>query len=77
MDTEPGGEQTQYEGAHTFIQPHNKQAGQMGGTLSPILSDSTTLSLHNLLHAPSHLYSPPTNLRYTYPFAQTDLTFSL
>jgi hypothetical protein len=31
MDTEPGGEQTQYEGVHTFVDPHNKQAGQLGG----------------------------------------------
>jgi hypothetical protein len=34
MDTEPGGEQTQYEGVHTFVEPHNKQAGQLGGTYS-------------------------------------------
>ncbi|KAF2848848.1 hypothetical protein T440DRAFT_469918 [Plenodomus tracheiphilus IPT5] len=30
MDTEPGGEQTQYEGVHTFVEPHAKQAGQLG-----------------------------------------------
>ncbi|KAH7090253.1 hypothetical protein FB567DRAFT_519425 [Paraphoma chrysanthemicola] len=30
MDTEPGGEQTQYEGAHNLSEPHNKQAGQLG-----------------------------------------------
>ncbi|KAG9185344.1 hypothetical protein G6011_07888 [Alternaria panax] len=31
MDTEPGGErQNQYEGVHTFIQPHAKEAGQLG-----------------------------------------------
>ncbi|PSN69137.1 hypothetical protein BS50DRAFT_572303 [Corynespora cassiicola Philippines] len=30
MDTEPGGEQTQYEGIHTFVKPHSKQAGQLG-----------------------------------------------
>ncbi|KAJ4368915.1 hypothetical protein N0V83_005997 [Neocucurbitaria cava] len=35
MDTEIGGEQTQYEGAHTFVEPHNKQAGQLGGTQPP------------------------------------------
>ncbi|KAL6711337.1 hypothetical protein ACN47E_005868 [Coniothyrium glycines] len=39
MDTEPGGEQTQYEGAHTFIEPHNKQAGQLG---DPSHGTSTT-----------------------------------
>jgi hypothetical protein len=31
MDTEPGGEQTQYEGVHTFVEPHAKQTGQLGG----------------------------------------------
>lgn len=31
MDTERGGEQTQYEGAATFIKPHAKQSGQLGG----------------------------------------------
>jgi hypothetical protein len=35
MDTEPGGEQTQYEGVHTFVEPHNKQAGQLGGATHP------------------------------------------
>ncbi len=31
MDTEPGGEQTQYEGAHNFIDGTDKQGGQLGG----------------------------------------------
>jgi len=30
MDTEPGGEQTQYEGEHTHVQPHKKSGGQLG-----------------------------------------------
>ncbi|KAF1916935.1 hypothetical protein BDU57DRAFT_539164 [Ampelomyces quisqualis] len=30
MDTEPGGQQTQYEGIHTFVEPHAKQPGQLG-----------------------------------------------
>ncbi|KAF2689114.1 hypothetical protein K458DRAFT_383777 [Lentithecium fluviatile CBS 122367] len=30
MDTEKGGEQTQYEGAHNLANPHDKQAGQLG-----------------------------------------------
>ena len=33
MDTEPGGESGQYEGNLGYIEPHNKQAGQLGGTL--------------------------------------------
>ncbi|KAJ4297581.1 hypothetical protein N0V90_005474 [Kalmusia sp. IMI 367209] len=34
MDTEIGGENTQYEGSHTFVEPHDKQAGQLGGMSS-------------------------------------------
>ncbi|KAF2655265.1 hypothetical protein K491DRAFT_431912 [Lophiostoma macrostomum CBS 122681] len=30
MDTEPGGEQTQYEGEHTHVEPHANEAGQLG-----------------------------------------------
>jgi hypothetical protein len=37
MDTEPGGEQTQYEGVHTFIEPHAKQGGQLAGMSLPLL----------------------------------------
>jgi len=36
MDTEPGGEQTQYEGVHTFVKPHAKEAGQLGGMVSTL-----------------------------------------
>jgi len=32
MDTEAGGEQTQYEAIDTFSKPHAKQSGTMGGT---------------------------------------------
>lgn len=31
MDTERGGEQSQYEGIKTFTEPHSKQGGQLGG----------------------------------------------
>jgi hypothetical protein len=31
MDTEPGGERrNQYEGVHTYVEPHAKQGGQLG-----------------------------------------------
>lgn len=33
MDTEPGGESRQYEGNLGYVEPPNKQAGQLGGTL--------------------------------------------
>ena len=37
MDTEPGGErQNQYEGVHTFVEPHAKEAGQLGGMTSSL-----------------------------------------
>lgn len=31
MDTEKGGESTQYESIHTVTKPHSKQSGQLGG----------------------------------------------
>lgn len=31
MDTEKGGEQTQYEAEHTDMLPHKQEAGQLGG----------------------------------------------
>ena len=31
MDTEPGGENTQYESIKTVTEPSNKQSGQLGG----------------------------------------------
>ncbi|KAF1977988.1 hypothetical protein BU23DRAFT_499002 [Bimuria novae-zelandiae CBS 107.79] len=30
MDTEPGGQSGQYEGNLGYVEPHNKQAGQLG-----------------------------------------------
>ncbi|KAF3048094.1 hypothetical protein E8E12_010251 [Didymella heteroderae] len=32
MDTEKGGEQTQYEGEHTDMLPHKQEAGQLGAS---------------------------------------------
>jgi len=43
MDTEPGGEQTQYEGVHTFVKPHAKEAGQLGDA-----SEGATDTLKNM-----------------------------
>ena len=34
MDTEKGGEQTQYEGEHSDMMPHKQEAGQLGGMFS-------------------------------------------
>lgn len=31
MDTEIGGEQTQYEAEYSDVKPHAKEAGQLGG----------------------------------------------
>jgi hypothetical protein len=44
MDTEPGGEQTQYEGIHTFVDPPTKQTGQLGGTSFLSLSKFHSIS---------------------------------
>lgn len=33
MDTEVGGEQTQYEGIHTYVEPHDKKYGQLSSML--------------------------------------------
>jgi hypothetical protein len=46
MDTEPGGEQTQYEGVHTFIEPHAKQGGQLAGMSLPLLFSISHLNPH-------------------------------
>ena len=46
MDTEKGGEQTQYEGEHSDMMPHKQEAGQLGGTypLQPLpLTHTITL----------------------------------
>lgn len=53
MDTEPGGEQTQYEGAHTFVQPHAKQAGRLGGMLA--------FSKVSIIHTPCLVHGSPLN----------------
>lgn len=61
MDTEKGGEQTQYEGEHTDMLPHKQEAGQLGGmsfpsfttptfpsaflTTTPVLQTTSTLTL--------------------------------
>ncbi|KZM21312.1 uncharacterized protein EKO05_0006308 [Ascochyta rabiei] len=34
MDTEKGGEQTQYEAENSDMLPHKQEAGQLGGTIS-------------------------------------------
>ena len=40
MDTEPGGESTQYESIETVTVPSDKQSGQLGGESSPIYKTS-------------------------------------
>lgn len=42
MDTEPGGEQTQYEGALTENVPHKRSGGQMGTSASTEHPDKTS-----------------------------------
>jgi hypothetical protein len=60
MDTEKGGEQTQYEGEHSDMMPHKQEAGQLGGTypynLLPLTYTITFPSCNPLLP-----FSSPTN----------------
>ncbi|RMZ74307.1 replication factor c subunit 5 [Pyrenophora seminiperda CCB06] len=62
MDTEPGGErQNQYEGVHTFVEPHAKQAGQLGDS-------STGTSVNTKTRDPgapnTHGITPADKIRY-------------
>jgi hypothetical protein len=43
MDTEAGGEQTQYEGIHTYVEPHDKQYGQLSSMFNNLLMSCTLL----------------------------------
>lgn len=55
MDTEAGGEQTQYEGIHTYVEPHDKKYGQFSGTFSISLSIHLTASRAlRIVITPSH-----------------------
>lgn len=64
MDTEIGGEQTQYEGSHAFVEGREKQTGQFGGSY-PSLPSSLSLPFpvpsSTLSHSLS-LSSPPANV---------------
>lgn len=65
MDTEKGGEQTQYEGEHSDMMPHKQEAGQLGGMFfsnpSPqIYSLTNTSPLHHFA-PPPHTNPPPTH----------------
>lgn len=52
IPTEPGGEQTQYEGIHTHVDPPSKQPGQMGGT-PPLHTSPPPLSANTASPHPS------------------------
>ncbi|KAF2131047.1 hypothetical protein P153DRAFT_287449 [Dothidotthia symphoricarpi CBS 119687] len=77
MDTSPGGEQTQYESVHTFVDPHAKQAGQLGGTqpLPPSLPSSLLHPIRPNPSHPNHEYA--TNLPTPDPAQGTDSPTSL
>jgi hypothetical protein len=71
MDTVPGGEnQNQYEDVHTFIEPHAKQAGQLGGmAFAPLIhlycATANHLFLQTPQKAPPCTRRPPTPARPT------------
>ncbi|EOA91072.1 hypothetical protein ACJQWK_11336 [Exserohilum turcicum] len=61
MDTEAGGEQTQYEGIHTYVEPHDKKYGQFSDS-----SEGT--SVHTKTADPgapnTHGITPADKIRY-------------
>ena len=63
MDTEIGGEQTQYEAEYSDVKPHAKEAGQLGG-MSPNVSQrhfsQLCKTVSNAVHRPG-----PRHLRDT------------
>ncbi|KAI1579953.1 hypothetical protein PtrEW13061_010114 [Pyrenophora tritici-repentis] len=62
MDTEPGGErQNQYEGVHTFVEPHSKQAGQFG---DPSTGTSTDTKTSDPGAPNTHGITPADKIRY-------------
>ena len=71
MDTAPGGEnQNQYEDVHTFIEPHAKQAGQLGGmAFAPLIHLYCAIANHLFLQTPQKARQctrrPPTPARPT------------
>jgi len=48
MDTEKGGEQTQYEGEHSDMMPHKQEAGQLGASAVQGGSTSQPTSSHEI-----------------------------
>ncbi|KAJ4983806.1 hypothetical protein SVAN01_10726 [Stagonosporopsis vannaccii] len=63
MDTEKGGEQTQYEAEHTDMLPHKQEAGQLGGHAL------LTIALTHCRTLPSPPPPPSSNLLLTPPTA--------
>jgi hypothetical protein len=78
MDTEPGGEQTQYEGVHTFVEPHAKQTGQLGGAflvslpLSPNTRPRLFVYVLYYYHWPFPALDPSTHTSTEPPKAPVD-----
>ncbi|KAF2708270.1 hypothetical protein K504DRAFT_302605 [Pleomassaria siparia CBS 279.74] len=61
METSPGGEQTQYEGEHTDVDPPKKESGQLGGTNT----SSTQQSSSKASNAPNTQgVTPAEKIRY-------------
>ncbi|KAJ4340695.1 hypothetical protein N0V87_002356 [Didymella glomerata] len=66
METEKGGEQTQYEGEHTDMLPHKQEAGQLGAsavqggsTEQPTSTDTSKTNEPN-----THGITPADKIRY-------------
>ncbi|KAF1360073.1 hypothetical protein EJ07DRAFT_165706 [Lizonia empirigonia] len=64
MDTEKGGEQTQYEGEHTDMLPHKQEAGQLGATTVPSTEQPTQIDNRKTGEPNTHGITPADKIRY-------------
>ncbi|KAF1939154.1 hypothetical protein EJ02DRAFT_265310 [Clathrospora elynae] len=62
MDTSPGGQQTQYEGVHAFVEPHAKQAGQLGDPSTHTSTEQKNISASDKPNTQG--VSPADKIRY-------------
>ncbi|KAH7356977.1 hypothetical protein BKA65DRAFT_495894 [Rhexocercosporidium sp. MPI-PUGE-AT-0058] len=61
MDTEPGGENTQYESQDTFVRPPKKSTGQFGATQP---SEDTEADVHRAAQQQERGEKTAENVRY-------------
>ncbi|KAJ8106031.1 hypothetical protein OPT61_g9814 [Boeremia exigua] len=66
MDTEKGGEQTQYEAEHTDMLPHKQEAGQLGASAvqGPSTIQPTSTEDRKTNEPNTHGITPADKIRY-------------